>query len=452
MINKFTLNIESSVRSALKKIDSNGIGLIIIIDNQNRVYGTLSDGDIRRFIIDGGNINDSVKKCMNKNFVKGSSIKEREELLKKLDRGISAIPIIDSNGILVEIVTREYFPISNDNSYYVRSRAPARISFGGGGSDLTYYFNDNKAAVINSAINLFSHALLIPSSREKIEIFSDDLNIYKEYSSINELKQDTQSDIKLINSTIDMINPSFGFRLEINSDFPIGSGLGGSASVVSSIIGAFNHLRDSKLDNYEMSELAFQAERLKLNIAGGWQDQYASVFGGFNFIEFNNEDNIVHPLRINNETILELEESLILVNTNMYHKSNEIHKDQKKEVSNSKIKTYMKQNVQLSYQIRDCLLRGKLNDFGSLLNEAWVLKKNFSKKITNPKLNNYYELAIKNGAIGGKLLGAGSGGHFIFFTNFKNKFSLIKALNNEGLDISRFSFNLEGLTSWQINY
>ena len=146
------------------------------------------------------------------------------------------------------------------------------------------------------------------------------------------------TDLKLINSTIDIIDPMFGFKLLINSDFPIGSGLGGSAAVAASIIGAFNQLRKHKFDNYEISELAFQAERLKLNIAGGWQDQYASVFGGFNFIEFNQQNNIVHPLRINRETILELEESLILVNTNLFHKSDEVHKDQKKQLLIQKLK------------------------------------------------------------------------------------------------------------------
>ena len=111
----------------------------------------------------------------------------------------------------------------------------------------------------------------------------------------------------------------------------------------------------------------------------------------------------------------------------------------------------MNENVKLSYLIKDSLLKGKLTDFGRLLNDAWVLKKSFSKKITNAKLNNIYEVAMKNGAIGGSYLALDQGA-FYFFTNYKSKFKLINALNSEGLPISNFSFNNDGLTSWQTNY
>ena len=97
-------------------------------------------------------------------------------------------------------------------------------------------------------------------------------------------------------------------------------------------------------------------------------------------------------------------------------------------------------------------MKNKLNDFGVLLHKSWLLKKNFSKKITNNNLNNYYNIARRNGATGGKLLGAGSGGHFLFYVNHKNRFALVNALENEGLTISNFSFESEGLSTWQINY
>ena len=176
MKNKLLLKIGSSIKDALKIIDSNGLGLALVSDDSKYIYGTISDGDIRRYLLKGGQISDNINKCYNESFVKANSKHDRESLLKKLDRGISAIPVINSEGKLLEVITREHFPIYNNNSFYVRSKSPARISFGGGGSDLTYYFNDNRAAVINSAINLFAHAILIPKSDEKIEIFSSDFN------------------------------------------------------------------------------------------------------------------------------------------------------------------------------------------------------------------------------------------------------------------------------------
>ena len=111
------------------------------------------------------------------------------------------------------------------------------------------------------------------------------------------------------------LNPKHGFELHIYSDYPMSSGLGGSAAVSASILGCFNQFKTDKWTRHELSELAFQAERLYLGIAGGWQDQYATIFGGLNFIEFESKQNIIHPLRIDKEIINELEESLILCDT-----------------------------------------------------------------------------------------------------------------------------------------
>ena len=112
------------------------------------------------------------------------------------------------------------------------------------------------------------------------------------------------------------------------------SGLGGSAAVSASILGCFNQFKTDKWTRHELSELAFQAERLYLGIAGGWQDQYATIFGGLNFIEFESKQNIIHPLRIDKEIINELEESLILCDTGKGHDSGEIHEDQRSMLNN----------------------------------------------------------------------------------------------------------------------
>ena len=234
----------------------------------------------------------------------------------------------------------------------------------------------------------------------------------------------------------------------IHSDFPMSSGLGGSAVVTSSILGCFNQFRYDKWDKHDISEIAFQAERLHLGVAGGWQDQYATVFGGFNFMEFNKDQNIINPIRLNNETVLELEECLILCYTGITHDSGNIHDHQKEQTKKEDVKDRIQLNVDLTYEIRNFLLRGQLNDFGLCLNKAWELKRSFSSKISNPFLDEIYDGAIQNGAIGGKLLGAGGGGYFLFYVPSFDRHKLMNWIMTKGLIVTPFVFENNGLQTW----
>jgi D-glycero-alpha-D-manno-heptose-7-phosphate kinase len=220
--------------------------------------------------------------------------------------------------------------------------------------------------------------------------------------------------------------------------------------VAASILGCFNEFRRDKWDLYEISELAYQAERLYLGVAGGWQDQYATVFGGINFMEFRAEQNVIHPLRISRDVMLELEENLILCDTGTFHESGDIHKDQKAELDKGDIRNLVKQNVDLTFRIRDQLLRGRLLDFGQTLDQAWQLKRQFSQKISNSNLDAIYENAKKNGAIGGKLLGAGGGGFFLFYVPSQYKNGLMDAMQASGNTVRPFRFEPEGLRSWTV--
>tara|TARA_B100000686_G_C16597507_1_gene866835 strand:- start:367 stop:1020 length:654 start_codon:yes stop_codon:yes gene_type:complete len=207
-------------------------------------------------------------------------------------------------------------------------------------------------------------------------------------------------------------------------------------------------LRTDRWDRHELAEIAFQAERLHLGIAGGWQDQYAAAFGGFNFIEFGGEQNLVHPIRLHQDVIRELEESLVLCDTGTTHESGAIHQDQSAELQSEAIQKNVEKNVELAYEIRNLLLRGNLNDFGLALGRAWSFKKTLSSKITTTKLDEIYDGAIQAGALGGKLLGAGGGGFFLFFVPPFKKNDLLHFLIDEGLAIRNFNFEAHGLQSW----
>jgi D-glycero-alpha-D-manno-heptose-7-phosphate kinase len=312
---------------------------------------------------------------------------------------------------------------------------------------LTHYFAGESGAVINTAISLYSHATLRLRGDDKIVIRSRDIGETL-YADDLESALRQKGRFGLIQSLLKAIHPDYGFELYLYSDFPMNSGLGGSAVVSAAVLGCFNQFRRDQWDLHELAELAYQAERLYLGVAGGWQDQYATVFGGFNFMEFRMDQNIVHPLRIHSDILLELEESLILCDTGTIHDSGDIHQDQRQQMQQEHIRQQVKTNVELTYRMRNQLLRGELLQFGQSLHDAWQLKRQFSSKISTVRLDKIYENALSHGAVGGKLLGAGGGGFFVFYAPPFRKHDLMANLEQAGLKIRPFRFEPDGLRAW----
>ena len=446
-LSKFLIIASASLREALLKIEDNHHGIIFTTDQSDSVIGLATDGDLRRKLLEGASLDDPISACSNVDFIWASQNTPRESLLKKLDHRIKVIPLLDAKRNLTGIVSRDHLPIQAEEPVYARARAPVRISFGGGGSDLTHYFAGENGAVINSAISIYSHATLRLRIDEKIIIHSRDIGETLLADNLASLLL-TKGPFGLIQALLKAIQPDFGFELYLHSDFPMSSGLGGSAVVSAAVLGCFNQFRRDRWDLHEVAELAYQAERLYLGIEGGWQDQYATVFGGFNFMEFRMDQNIVHPLRIHTDTLLELEESLILCDTGTTHDSGNIHQDQRLQMQGVRIRQIVKTNVELTYRMRNQLLRGKLLQFGQSLHEAWQYKRQFSEKISNTRLDDIYAEALDHGAVGGKLLGAGGGGFFIFFVPPFRKHDLMNSLEQSGLEIRPFRFEPEGLRTW----
>ncbi len=429
------------------QIEANQYGIILTTDHSGGVTGLATDGDIRRKLLKGASLDEPIVSCTNSEFVWADKETPRELLLKQLDHRIRMIPLLSSNRQLTGIVSRNHLPIPVEERTYARARSPVRISFGGGGSDLTHFFAGEDGAVINTTISLYSHATLRIRDDKEVIIHSQDLGESLRAQSLQGILKN-KGKFGLILALLRTVNPDFGFELYISSDFPMNSGLGGSAVVSAAVLGCFNQFRQDRWDLHELAELAFQAERLYLGVSGGWQDQYATVFGGFNFMEFRMDQNIVHPLRIHPDILLELEESLILCHTGAPHSSGDIHRDQHEQMQQLDIRQKVQSNVELTYQIRNHLLRGRLLQFGLCLHEAWQFKRQFSRKISNNWLDQIYESALDHGAIGGKLLGAGGGGFFLFYVPPFRKHELIDSLEAKELTICPFRFEQEGLRAW----
>ena len=448
-MDNFLIPENATLREALALIELNHHGIVIAADAHGRVIGLATDGDIRRELLCGRTLDDVISTCINADFIFEDPSTSRETILKKLDHRIHVIPLLNSDRRLVGVVSRDHLPVRAEEAVFARARSPVRISFGGGGSDLTHFFSGQDGAVINATVSLYSHATLRIRDDEKITIHSLDL---KDSLYADNLKHalGMEDRFGLIRALLRIVQPDFGFDLYLHSDFPMKSGLGGSAVVSAAILGCFNQLRLDQWDLHELAELAFQAERLYLGVAGGWQDQYATVFGGFNFMEFRMDQNIVHPLRIHPEILLELEESLILCDTGTTHDSGDIHEDQRRQMADQSVRQHVNTNVELSYKIRNHLLRGRLHDFGQSLHEAWQFKRQFSSKISTGRLDRIYEEARCHGALGGKLLGAGGGGFFLFYVPPFRKHELIQHLEAQQLKVRPFRFEQEGLRAWAV--
>ena len=277
----------------------------------------------------------------------------------------------------MDVFSRDLFQLGEESEVFARARSPVRISFSGGGTDLTHYFVDNDGgSVINATIAMYAHATLRRRNDDRIRIYSHDFRCTVEAENLAALG--SEGELALIKSVIRLIKPAYGFDLDVSADFPVGSGLGGSAVVSSAIIGCFNEFRSDQWDRHEIAEMAFQAERLMLNIPGGWQDQYATVFGGFNHMEFSSEQNTIVPLRLEPNIIAELEESLVLCYTGSNHDSGSIHRDQKAPARDQRRRRGGSRQKEVTREIRHHLLRGQLLECGRLIDEAWHAKRRLS--------------------------------------------------------------------------
>lgn len=447
IIEQLTLPSTSDVLGALKRMESSRFQIVFVLDEAGHLIGLITNGDLRRHLLAGGRSSDSVLLCMNRNFRSVSVDASREEILKLLDLGFHVIPRLDADGKLVDLVTPEYDLASPEARILTRARAPVRISFSGGGSDLTYYFVDRPGAVLSTTVALYCHATLVPRADEEIHIYSEDLDTHEQYGSLMDLL--VSDNRGLLRAVVTVIKPTFGFDLYVRSDFPVGSGLGGSSAVATAVVAAFNEMRLDRWTTYEVAELAFQAERVCFGVAGGWQDQYASAFGGFNLIELDGKKNLVHAIRMEPNILNELEECLILCDTRIKHDSGELHQKQKETFSQEAKARHVAAMVDLCRQMHKHLIRGELLDFGRNLDTAWQLKRSLSSDISSSEIDVIYDAARSAGAIGGKLLGAGAGGFFLFFVQPQYRQKVANALRQHNCKLSRFRFETSGVTSWR---
>jgi len=186
-----------------------------------------------------------------------------------------------------------------------------------------------------------------------------------------------------------------------------------------------------------------------LNIPGGWQDQYATVFGGFNLMEFNSDHNDIQPLRLEPSVLRELEASMVLVYTGKTHHSGRVHGEHRKSGPDAAHAAIAERQKEVTREMKQHLLRGRLFDYARLLNESWLAKRALSPRASTAEFDRIYDLALANKAVGGKILGAGAGGFFLFYAEPFHRYHLTSAMEREGYRCQCFCFDEMGLVSWK---
>jgi D-glycero-alpha-D-manno-heptose-7-phosphate kinase len=337
-----------------------------------------------------------------------------------------------------------------------RSKAPLRLGLAGGGTDVSPYSDLFGGAILNITIGMYAYATLKPVSGNKIYIKAIDRNEEVVVPVKKQLEINGKLDLAkgVYNRIVkDFVKKPFAFELTTYVDAPPGSGLGSSSTLVVGILGAFVEWFKLPLGEYDIAHLAYKIEREDLKMHGGKQDQYAATFGGVNYMEFYANDKvIVNPLRVKDKWLHELENNLVLFFTETSRLSSEIIKKQSDNVKKKNTKSIdaMHSLKEQSIRMKEALLKGDVDGIGKILHDSWEHKKAMADGISNPQIETIYNAAIKAGATGGKISGAGGGGFMIFYAPYNNKFKVIEALNKMGGRVMRYNFTSHGLVTWTI--
>ena len=317
------------------------------------------------------------------------------------------------------------------------ARSPLRITLGGGGTDLPSYYREHEGFLGSAAIDKYVYVNVMRPFTE---------GIYLKYSQLEHVEKIADVKHPIIREALQIL----GFKtpqVEITTlaDIPAGTGLGSSGSFTTALLKALYTHRKRHLHQEELAELACHIEIDRLGEPIGKQDQYIAAVGGITCLTFHKDDKVTAaPLAISMDTMFDLEDNLLLFFTGYSRSASGILKDQ--QVRSQKNDADMLSNLHyvkdLGYRSKESLEAGNTVLFGELMHEHWEHKKRRSGGMSNPKIDEWYELGMKNGAVGGKLVGAGGGGFLMFMASDRNK--LRHTMAAAGLEEVRFKFDFEG--------
>ncbi len=322
------------------------------------------------------------------------------------------------------------------------SRTPVRVPLGGGGTDLPFYARERGGFLITAAIDKYIYIIVNKHFEKNFRICYSRREIVE-----------TAGEIKhpVVREVMNLLDLKGGIEIISLSDVPSNSGLGTSSTFTVGMINALTAYKSVTLTKHEIAEMAVKIERELLKESGGIQDQYIAAFGGICCLEMpaGSSDVIVSPLRVSHECVQTLERNLLFFSTGVNRDSWKIHQEietkHKARPSQSKTFAALDRIKEIGLRTKGALSRGDTGEFGRLLHEHWEVKKGLSAKISSSFIDQVYEAALKEGVLGGKLMGAGGGGYFMFYCS-KNQEQLTERMRGMGLERMSFAFDFKGTT------
>jgi D-glycero-alpha-D-manno-heptose-7-phosphate kinase len=326
-------------------------------------------------------------------------------------------------------------------------RSPVRISFGGGGTDLpAYYEQFGGGAVLSTAINKYFYTILGKRSDGRVQVISSDLRVCETWRDIANMRLEGSA-LEIPLAVLKEMNCDIAVDLFLASEIPPGTGLGSSASVCINILKTLTTYLQRPLSKYDLAERAFFVARHVLGKHVGKQDEYAAAFGGLNYISFHADGTtLVEPVKLEPTILSEFQANLMLFFAGAAHHSWTILQEQETSTRNHNgvaVEALHEVKV-LGARMRASLEQGELHHFGELLHEAWQAKRRISDKISTPRIEKLYSLALQHGALGGKITGAGGGGFLLLYCEPAYQPAVREALSKEGVHEMTFGFDTQG--------
>jgi D-glycero-alpha-D-manno-heptose-7-phosphate kinase len=324
------------------------------------------------------------------------------------------------------------------------ARAPVRISFAGGGTDLEDYYSCHGGMVVSAAIDKYFYVFVNANDGDGVHIGSSDYRCFHRWSGKNGGFWD--GDLLLPQAILDEFNISQGLSIFLASEIPPGTGLGSSSTVATALIKALSTLDGQRLTPAQIAELAYQVESVKLGRPCGKQDQYAASFGGLNAIYFQSEGARVEPLNLDFDTQERLRERLLLFFLGSSRNAGDIGSRQRQATREGKTDV-----VEALHYLKDAAIAsmgalesGRLELLGEVLRESWERKKRLAKGVSNPHIDEIYERALEKGAVGGKVTGAGGGGFLLLYCEPQYREQVCREMESLRLYRMDFHFDMAG--------
>jgi D-glycero-alpha-D-manno-heptose-7-phosphate kinase len=324
------------------------------------------------------------------------------------------------------------------------ARAPLRLSFAGGGTDLPAYYNQYGGAVVSTSLDKYFYVFLNVSGGDTIQITSSDYRTFYRHDGDTPLLFD--GDLSLPRAILHHFGLQRGISMFLASEVPPGTGLGSSSTVAVAIIKAVTTAKGLYLSKQQIAELACHIEIEKMSEPIGKQDQYASAFGDLNFIQFSKDGVKVEPLNVSTETRRTLEKNILMFFTGGTRQASSILREQSKssEKNDPAVIDALHTVKAMAFEAKELLERGDLGTFGRMLDRAWQAKKKFAGGISNPLVDECYSSALALGALGGKLAGAGGGGFLMLYAESHHHAAITQSLEEKGLKRMDARFESEG--------